>query len=88
MCENCNCGGEAVQSFEDKVKDVIEAVRPNLQAHGGDIELLGVDEDNTVRVRLQGACSGCPGAMMTLKMGVERMLKEKIPEVKEVVAVD
>ena len=88
MCENCNCGGEAVQSFEDKVKDVIEAIRPNLQGHGGDIELLGVDEDNTVRVRLQGACSGCPGAKMTLKMGVERMLKEQIPEVKEVVAVD
>ncbi len=88
MCENCNCRGEAAESFEDKVKDVIEAIRPNLQGHGGDIELLGVDEDNTVRVRLQGACSGCPGAKMTLKMGVERMLKEKIPEVKEVVAVD
>ena len=88
MCENCNCGSDAVQSFEDKVKDVIEAVRPNLQGHGGDIELLGVDEDNTVRVRLQGACSGCPGAKMTLKNGVERMLKEQIPEVKEVVAID
>ena len=47
-----------------------------------------VDEDNNVRVRLQGACKGCPGAQMTLKNGVERLLKEKIPEVKEVIAVD
>ncbi|MFC1677863.1 NifU family protein [Planctomycetota bacterium] len=89
MCDQCGCGDNtAAESFEDKVKDIIEAIRPNLQGHGGDIEFLGVDEDNTVRVRLQGACSGCPGAAMTLKMGVERMLKEKIPEVKEVVAVD
>ena len=86
MCEQCDCGSE--QSFEDKVMEVIKTVRPNLQSHGGDIELVGVDEDNTVRVRLQGACSGCPGAQMTLKMGVERLLKEKIPETKEVIAVD
>ena len=89
MCEACGCGPDSAEkSFEDKVKDVIEAVRPNLQSHGGDIEFVSVEEDNTVKVRLQGACSGCPGAMMTLKMGVERLLKEKIPEVKEVIAVD
>ena len=76
------------KSFEQKVKDVIDAVRPALQSHGGDIELLGVDEDKSVRVRLQGACSGCPGARMTLKLGVERMLKSKVPEVKEVIPVD
>jgi len=58
-----------------------------LQNDGGDIELIGIDEDNTVRVRLQGACRGCPGAAMTLKMGVERLLKEKVPAVKQVVAV-
>ena len=88
MCDKCGCGDSGVeQSFEEKVRDIIEAVRPNLQSHGGDIELVGVDEDNTVRVRLQGACSGCPGAAMTLKVGVERLLKERIPEVKEVVAV-
>ena len=86
MCEQCGCGSE--QSFEDKVTEVLKTIRPNLQSHGGDIELVGVDEDNTVRVRLQGACSGCPGAKMTLKMGVERLLKEKIPETKEVIAVD
>ncbi len=76
------------KSFEQKVKDVIDAVRPALQSHGGDIELIGVDSDNSVRVRLQGACSGCPGARMTLKLGVERMLKSKVPEVKEVIPVD
>ena len=92
MCEQCSCGknseDSAEKTFEKKVSDIIEAIRPNLQSHGGDIELLSVDSDNTVRVRLQSACSGCPGAQMTLKMGVERLLKEKIPQVKEVIAVD
>jgi len=74
-------------SFEDKVKEVIQTIRPMLQNDGGDIEYIGIDPDNTVKVRLQGACRGCPGAQMTLKMGVERLLKEKIPDVKEVVAV-
>lgn len=89
MCEQCGCGdADTQQSFEEQVKNVIEAIRPNLQSHGGDVELISVEEDNTVRVRLQGACSGCPGAQMTLKMGVERLLKEKIPQVKEVIAVN
>ena len=74
-------------SFEDKVKEVIQTIRPMLQNDGGDIEYIGSDPDNTVKVRLQGACRGCPGAQMTLKMGVERLLKEKVPDVKEVVAV-
>ena len=86
MCDQCGCGSE--QSFEDKVSELIKAIRPNLQSHGGDIELVGVDEDKTVKVRLQGACSGCPGARMTLKMGVEKLLKEKLPETKEVVEVE
>ena len=89
MCEQCGCGQtNTEQTFEEKVKSIIEAIRPNLQSHGGDIEFVGVDEDNNVKVRLQGACSGCPGAQMTLKMGVERLLKEKLPEVKEVIPVD
>jgi Fe-S cluster biogenesis protein NfuA len=89
MCEQCGCGSaNAETTFEDKVKEVIESVRPALQGHGGDIELVGTDDDNTVRVRLQGACQGCPGAAITMKMGIERVLKEKVPEVKEVVAVD
>ena len=75
--------------MKDKVANVIEAIRPLLQADGGDIELVSVDEETgKVSVRLQGACKGCPGAQMTLKMGVERKLKEEIPEVTEVVAVD
>ncbi len=87
MCEQCGCSGASEESFEEKVKNVIEAIRPNLQGHGGDIEFVSVTEEKSVKVRLQGACSGCPGAQMTLKMGVERLLKEKIPEVKEVIAV-
>ena len=75
------------QSFEARVQAAIEEIRPALQGHGGDIELVGVEEDNTVKVKLQGACSGCPGAAMTMKMGVERVLKERVPEVKGVEAV-
>jgi Fe-S cluster biogenesis protein NfuA len=78
---------ENQKTFEEKVKDVIDSIRPMLQNDGGDIELVGIDEDKSVRVRLQGACRGCPGAQMTLKMGVERLLKERVPEVKEVVSV-
>ena len=90
MCEHCDCSENtsAEPSFEEKVKDVIEEIRPNLQSHGGDIEFVSTKADNIVQVRLQGACSGCPSAAMTLKMGVERLLKEKVPEVKEVIAVD
>jgi Fe-S cluster biogenesis protein NfuA len=89
MCEQCGCShANTEQTFEDKVKSTIELIRGGLQDHGGDVELVGIDADNTVKVRLQGACQGCPGATMTMKMGIERILKEKVPEVKEVVAVD
>ncbi|UCC98270.1 MAG: NifU family protein [Phycisphaerales bacterium] len=90
MCDACGCSSQesTEQSLQDKVKDTIEAIRGGLQSHGGDVELVGIDEDNTVRVRLQGACQGCPGATMTMKMGIERILREKVPEIKEVVAVD
>jgi Fe-S cluster biogenesis protein NfuA len=89
MCENCSCGqANTEQTIEEKVKDSIEAIRESLKSHGGDVELVGIDADNTVKVRLQGACQGCPGAAMTMKMGIEKILKEKIPEIKEVVAVD
>jgi Fe-S cluster biogenesis protein NfuA len=70
--------------MREKVQEVIDQIRPNLQADGGDIELIDVTEDGVVKVRLQGACRGCPGAAMTLKMGVERMLKQKVPAVKSV----
>ena len=89
MCEGCGCSNDNVeQSLEEKVKDTIENLRDALQSHGGDVELVGIDEDNTVRVRLQGACQGCPGATMTMKMGIERILRQKVPQVKAVVAVD
>lgn len=89
MCDKCGCGeSETEKTFEEKVKDAIEVIRPSLQDHGGDVELVGTDDDNTVKVRLQGACQGCPGAAMTMKMGIERILREKVPELKEVVTVD
>jgi len=89
MCDKCGCSeANTDQMLEEKVKDVIENLRSALQSHGGDVELVSIDEDNTVNVRLQGACQGCPGAAMTMKMGIERILKEKVPEVKQVVAVD
>jgi Fe-S cluster biogenesis protein NfuA len=79
---------ETPSEMTSKVNEVIEYIRPLLQADGGDIELVKVDESTgMVHVRLQGACKGCPGAAMTLKMGVERHLKEKVPQVKGVVAV-
>lgn len=87
MCEHCGCSGQAEKSVHDQVKEAIDQIRPYLQGHGGDIELVGVDPDNTVKVRLQGACSGCPGAIQTLKLGVERILKQKVPQVKAVMAV-
>ncbi len=79
---------EQQDTVTDRVDAVIQKIRPMLQADGGDIELIGVDESTgVVSVRLQGACKGCPGAAMTLKMGVERHLKQHVPEVQEVVAV-
>lgn len=72
--------------MREKVKAILDDVRPALQADGGDVELVEVDDEGVVKVRLQGACSGCPMASMTLKNGIERTLKEAIPEVKEVVA--
>ena len=73
--------------MEDKVRQIIETqIRPMLQRDGGDIEFVGL-EDGTVKVRLQGACRGCPASQMTLQMGVERLLKEEVPEIVGVVAV-
>jgi len=70
--------------MKDKVQTVIDEIRPKLQADGGDIELVEVTADGIVRVRLQGACSGRPGAAMTLKAVVESLLKRRVPEVKSV----
>lgn len=71
----------------DKVQEILDTIRPSLQADGGDIELVEVDDDGVVKVRLTGACGGCPMSQFTLANGVERVLKEKLPEVKQVVPV-
>lgn len=70
-----------------KVEEALKQVRPALQRDGGDIELVSVDENGVVKVRLRGACGACPMSTMTLKMGVEKYLKQQVPEVKEVVSV-
>ena len=72
--------------IRDKVETALNEIRPALQADGGDVELVDV-EDGTVKVRLTGACGTCPMATMTLRFGVEKVLKQRIPEVKEVVTV-
>lgn len=72
--------------MEEKVREALEGIRMHLQADGGDVELLEVTEDGVVRVRLVGACHGCPMAAMTLQNTIERMLKEEVPEVTAVEA--
>ncbi len=71
--------------MKDQVEKIISKIRPQLQMDGGDIELVDV-VDGVVKVRLKGACGSCPMSMMTLKMGVERVVKQEIPEIKEVIA--
>ncbi len=72
--------------MKEKVEKVLGKIRPNLQADGGDVELVSV-KGGVVTVRLKGACGGCPMATVTLKQGIERILKEEVPEVKEVLSV-
>lgn len=71
----------------EEVKKVLDMIRPNLQADGGDVELVEVTDEGVVKVRLVGACGHCPMSTMTLKMGIERTLMEQVPGVKEVVSV-
>lgn len=73
--------------LEEKVRKALEDVRPSLQADGGDVEFVSIDEDGTVSVKLTGACGSCPMAQMTLKMGIEKYLKKEVPEVSSVVGV-
>jgi Fe-S cluster biogenesis protein NfuA len=72
--------------MREQVQEILNVIRPSLQADGGDVELVDV-KDGVVSVRLKGACAGCPMSTMTLKKGIERFLREKIPAVKEVVGV-
>ncbi len=71
--------------MREKVEEVLKEIRPMLQADGGDVELVDV-QDGVVKVRLRGACMGCPMATMTLQQGIKRILMEKVPEVKDVIA--
>lgn len=73
--------------MKENIQKAINQIRPNLQADGGDVELIDVTDDGIVKVKLLGACRGCPMSQMTLKMGIEKYLKKEVPEVKEVVAV-
>ena len=72
--------------MREKVEEVLNKIRPSLMRDGGDVELVEIN-DGTVKVKLTGACAGCPMSTMTLKMGIEKILKQEIPEIKEVVAV-
>ncbi len=74
-----------MENLEATVKEALEMFRPQLQADGGDMEYVGIDEENRVHLNLTGACGSCPMATMTLKMGIERYLKDACPEIKEVV---
>jgi Fe-S cluster biogenesis protein NfuA len=81
--ENMNGDDE----MKENIQKAINQIRPNLQADGGDVELVDVTDDGIVKVKLLGACRGCPMSQMTLKMGIEKYLKKEVPEVKEVIAV-
>ncbi|MGI6575419.1 MAG: NifU family protein [bacterium] len=74
--------------MQEKVVAVLDKIRPSLQADGGDVQLVEVlEKEGIVKVKLQGACAGCPMSSITLKQGIERILKQEVPEVKEVQAV-
>jgi len=74
-------------TIREKVQSVINLIRPAVQADGGDIELVDVTSDGVVQIRFHGACHGCPSSTMTLQMGIERNLREKVPEITAVVPV-
>jgi Fe-S cluster biogenesis protein NfuA len=74
--------------LREKVEEALNGIRPALQADGGNVSLVEVDEDNGIaKVRLEGACAGCPSAQITLAMGIERAIKERVPEIKQVLSV-
>lgn len=75
-------------NLNERVRQALEKVRPYLQSDGGDIELVEITPENIVKVRLTGACHGCPYSMMTLKAGVEQALMKEVPEIKEVVSIN
>ena len=78
---------QSTPSIREKVQGVINLIRPAVQADGGDIELVDVKDDGVVQIRFHGACHGCPSSTMTLQMGIERNLREKVPEITAVIPV-
>ncbi|MGD9518067.1 MAG: NifU family protein [Armatimonadota bacterium] len=74
--------------LQQQVEEVLDDIRPNIEAHGGGVELVSVSDDGIVEVRLKGACRGCPMSELTLRLGIEQVLRESLPEVKEVRSVD
>jgi len=79
---------DARQALREKVEEALAKVRPSLEADGGGVELVDVTDDNIAEVRLQGACKGCPMSQMTLAMGIGRVLRQEVPEIADVRAVD
>jgi Fe-S cluster biogenesis protein NfuA len=77
---------EELKSIKDRVQKALERVRPYLQSDGGDIDLIEVSEDMTVKVKLKGACHGCPYSMQTLKAGVEQAIMKEVPEIRRVIS--
>lgn len=74
--------------LRERVEEALDGIRPALQADGGNVSLVEIDEENGIaRVRLEGACAGCPSAQITLAMGIERAIKERVPEIKQVLSV-
>ncbi len=73
--------------MKEDIENALNKIKPSLQADGGDVELVEVGEDGVIKVKLTGACGGCPMSQMTLKMGIEKILKDEVPGVKEVIAV-
>lgn len=76
-----------MSTIKERVQEALDTIRPALQADGGDIALVDVSDDGVVQVRLVGACSGCPSSQYTLQMGVERAVKERVPEIKQIISV-
>jgi Fe-S cluster biogenesis protein NfuA len=74
-------------ALKEQVQEALEKIRPALQRDGGDVELVDVNDQGVVKVRLKGACGGCPMSQMTLKMGIEKVIKQYVPEVKTVESV-
>lgn len=76
------------EDLRDQVQEVLDKIRPAIQEDGGDVELVSISPDGTVRIRFQGACIGCPSSEITLRDGLARNLRENVPQVREVIAVE